>query len=114
MFLGLPYLWAGNSAYGFDCSGFTYTIYKYYGILLPRDATDQIHKGTFIYKSQLQPGDLLFFATNKGKGNIHHVSMYVGNGKMIQAPRAGKSIEIISINTSPYKEEYAGARRYLP
>ncbi|PLS16989.1 peptidase P60 [Bacillus sp. M6-12] len=113
MFLGLPYLWAGTSAYGFDCSGFTYSIYKYHGILLPRDASEQIKKGKFVSKTQIQPGDLLFFAYNKGKGKVHHVAMYAGNGKMIHSPKAGRTVEIISINTSPYKDEYAGSRRYL-
>lgn len=112
-FLGLPYLWAGNSAYGFDCSGFTYSIYKYYGISLPRDASEQIKTGKVVSKKELQKGDLLFFAYKKGKGNVHHVAMYAGDGKMIHSPKAGKNVEIISINTSPYKEEYAGARRYL-
>ncbi|RFU70600.1 NlpC/P60 family protein [Peribacillus saganii] len=113
VFLGLPYLWAGNSAFGFDCSGYTHSIYKYHGILLPRDASEQIKKGKFVNKTQLQPGDLMFFAYNKGKGRVHHVAMYAGNGKMIHSPKAGKTVEIISINTSPYKQEYAGARRYL-
>ncbi|WP_233522667.1 C40 family peptidase [Peribacillus glennii] len=112
MFLGLPYLWAGTSAYGFDCSGFTHSVYKYHGITIPRDASEQIKKGKSVSKNQLHPGDLLFFAYNNGKGRVHHVSMYAGNGKMIHAPRAGKKIEIISINTEPYKQEFAGARRF--
>ena len=108
MFLGLPYLWAGNSAYGFDCSGLTYAVYNYYGILLPRDAQDQINKGKFVSKSQIQPGDLLFFATNSGKGTVHHVGMYIGNGQMIQSPKAGVPVNIVSINAYPFNVEYAG------
>ncbi|MDZ5472906.1 C40 family peptidase [Bacillus sp. 31A1R] len=112
-FLGLPYLWAGISAYGFDCSGFTYSIYQYHGITIPRDAADQAKQGKFVYKSKLKPGDLLFFAYEKGKGRVHHVGMYVGNGKMIHSPNSGKNIEMVSIHISPFKEEYAGARRYI-
>lgn len=113
MFLGLSYLWAGTSGYGFDCSGFTYSIYKQHGILLPRDSTAQAQSGISIRKKDLQPGDLLFFAYNKGKGNVHHVAMYVGGGKMIHSPNYSRSIEIISVNVEPYKSEFSGAKRYL-
>lgn len=112
-FLDLPYLWAGNSAFGFDCSGFTHSIYKQHGILIPRDSSDQAKQGVDVSKSNLQPGDLLFFAYNKGKGTIHHVSMYIGNGQMIHSPNHAKPVEISSINSEPYQSEYAGARRYL-
>lgn len=112
-FLGLPYLWSGVSAYGFDCSGFTYSIYCYHGINIPRDASEQMQTGKTIEKKQLQPGDLVFFAYNNGKGSVHHVAMYTGNGQIIHAPKAGKKIEIISLDDSPYKEEYAGARRFI-
>lgn len=112
-FLGLPYLWSGVSAYGYDCSGFTSSIYNYHGIRIPRDASEQAKAGTAISKSALKPGDLLFFAYNNGKGRVHHVAMYAGDGKMIHSPKAGKRVEIISMNTAPYKQEYAGARRYI-
>lgn len=112
-FLGLPYLWAGISVYGFDCSGFTSTLYGYHGIALPRDASAQIKEGTAVSWNDLQPGDLMFFATKNGKGSVHHVSMYIGNGQMMHSPKAGKTVEIISINTSAYAKEFAGARRYL-
>ncbi|WP_082096603.1 C40 family peptidase [Paenibacillus wulumuqiensis] len=112
-FLGLPYLWAGVSAYGFDCSGFTSTIYGFHGIDLPRDASAQIKEGTKVGWSEMQPGDLMFFAHNNGKGSVHHVSMYIGNGQMMHSPKAGKTVEIIPIDTPAYKKEFAGARRYL-
>ncbi|MBY0123678.1 C40 family peptidase [Bacillus sp. S/N-304-OC-R1] len=112
-FLDIPYLWAGNSAYGFDCSGFTYSIYKQHGILIPRDSSEQAKQGIAVEKKNLQPGDLMFFAHNKGKGAVHHVSMYIGNGKMIHSPNFSRSVEIISINVEPYKSEFSGARRYL-
>ncbi|WP_322907280.1 C40 family peptidase [Paenibacillus campi] len=112
-FLGLPYLWAGISAYGFDCSGFTSTIYSFHGIRLPRDASAQIKQGKAVSWNQLQPGDLMFFAHKQGKGSVHHVSMYIGDGNMIHSPKAGKTVEIISIHTPAYKTEFAGARRYI-
>lgn len=112
-FLNLPYMWGGTSAYGFDCSGFTYSVYKQHGIFIPRDSTAQAVNGQAVAKKDLQPGDLLFFAYQKGKGTVHHVSMYIGDGQMIHAPNYSKSLEIISINQEPYQSEYAGARRYL-
>lgn len=112
-FLNLPYLWAGTSAYGFDCSGFTYSIYKQHGILIPRDSTVQATHGVAVEKQDLQVGDLLFFAHQQGKGAIHHVSMYIGNGMMIHSPDYSKPIEIVPITSEPYQSEYAGARRYL-
>ena len=112
-FLGLPYLWAGTSGFGYDCSGFTHSVYKRHGIYIPRDASAQFKAGTTVAKNDLQPGDLLFFAYENGKGRIHHVGMYVGNGQMIHSPNSSKSIEIVSFQTGIYAAEYAGARRYI-
>jgi hypothetical protein len=114
LFLELPYLWAGISGFGFDCSGFTHAIYGFYGFGIPRDASDQAKSGKAVRRSDLQPGDLMFFAYNNGKGKVHHVGMYAGNGQMIHSPKTESSIEIISIDTPLFVKEYAGARRYLP
>lgn len=113
MFLDLPYLWAGTSGFGFDCSGLTYTIYKNHGIVIPRDSGDQATHGTSVMKKDMQPGDLLFFAHNRGKGKVYHVGMYIGDNQMIHAPNSHKKIEIISVNIEPYKTNFAGAKRYL-
>lgn len=113
IFDGLPYLWAGASGFGFDCSGFTYSVYRQHGIDLPRDAAVQAVNGTAVLKNDLQPGDLLFFAYNQGKGIVHHVGMYIGKGQMIHAPNPKRTVEIIPITTQPYQAEYAGARRYV-
>ncbi len=65
-------------------------------------------------KNIYKKGDLIFFAYDQGKGSVHHVGMYIGDGNMIHSPRAERSVEIIPLNTPGYIEEYAGARRYLP
>ena len=114
LFSGLPYLWAGTSAAGFDCSGFTAAVYGVHGIVLPRDADDQAGTGTPVDRSRLQPGDLLFYAIGPDQGSIHHVSMYVGNGMMIQSPATGKTVETVPVETPQYARQYWGARRYLP
>ncbi|AOH54949.1 peptidase P60 [Peribacillus muralis] len=112
-FLGLPYLWAGMSGFGFDCSGFTYSMYHANGITIPRDSSIQAQFGRKVERDNLQPGDLLFFAYDNGKGKVHHVGMYIGFGKMIHSPNTSTHVRIDEIKTSGYGEEYAGARRYI-
>ena len=109
MFRGLPYLWAGTSGFGFDCSGLTSLDYRVHGITLPRDASPQSQNGTEVVRPR--PGDLQFYATD---GNVHHVSMYIGHGRMVHSPGTGQTVEVIATSTPGYAEEYAGARRYLP
>lgn len=112
-FMKLPYLWAGASGFGFDCSGIIYSVYKNHGILIPRDSFVQATHGTPVSRNNMQPGDLMFFAYNKGKGKVYHVALYIGNGQMLHAPNSSRTVEIDSINRSPYKANFSGARRYL-
>lgn len=115
-FEGLPYLWAGTSGFGYDCSGFTYTVYKRHGITIPRDAHDQFAAGTPVDRDAMQPGDLLFYARSTGR--IHHVGMYLGDGYMIDAPihtaTEESPIAIVKVDEHRYAHEYAGSRRFLP
>lgn len=111
-FLHLPYLWGGMTSYGFDCSGFSYTMCKANGYLIPRDANDQAKEGKKVALDQLEPGDLLFFAYEEGKGSIHHVGIYYGDGQMIHSPNTGKTIEILSLKGTYYEKELCVARRY--
>ncbi|MGH9278430.1 MAG: NlpC/P60 family protein [Acidimicrobiales bacterium] len=113
-FSGLPYLWAGNSSAGFDCSGLTSTVFAAHGIVIPRDADEQAAAGTPVDRAHLEPGDLLFFAGDNGKGAIHHVSMYVGDGQMIQSPATGRTVETVPVDTPALAREFWGARRFLP
>ncbi len=112
-FLGIDYKWGGESQKtGFDCSGLTMVVYKLNGIALPRNSRSQYKSGRKIKKSNLQKGDLVFFATGWGK-KVSHVGIYKGKGKFIHAPSKGKKIQISSLNNSYFKNSYVGARTYL-
>jgi cell wall-associated NlpC family hydrolase len=108
-FLGLPYLWGGLSGFGIDCSGLTWLDYRAHGIRIPRDALPQSRSGR--RTTTREPGDLVFYARS---GLVHHVSMYLGDGRVIHAPRTGQTVRIISFSAPPLRAEYAGTRGYLP
>src|ERR1700677_2217253 len=116
VFVDVPYLWGGRAGFGFDCSGFTSTIYQVYGITLPRDAGPQAadSQGRPVDKSELQPGDLLFYSHGSRDPDnpdaIYHVAMYSGNGEMIEAVDKGIPVRITPARLD---ENYWGARRYL-
>ncbi len=111
-YIGLEYLWGGMSAFGYDCSGFAYAVHKANGYQIARDASDQAAHGKEIPLDEVLPGDLLFFANEEGKGNIHHVGIYRGEGKMLHAPSTGKGIEIVRLAGTKYERKLCIARRY--
>ncbi|QIC05251.1 C40 family peptidase [Brevibacillus sp. 7WMA2] len=112
-FLGLPYLWAGTSSFGYDCSGFAYSMHKAFGKIIPRDASNQAAFGQEIPLDKVQPGDLLFFAYEQGKGAVHHVAISLGGTRMLHAPKTGRCVEELEITGHPeYEPELCIARRY--
>jgi peptidoglycan DL-endopeptidase CwlO len=89
--LGVPYAWGGSSRRGFDCSGLTMFVYRHVGIRLAHSATMQSRCGRRVSLHHLRPGDLLFFGH---PSYYHHVAMYIGHGRMIEAPHRGARVHI--------------------
>jgi cell wall-associated NlpC family hydrolase len=110
-FIGIPYRRGGNTAdSGFDCSGFVRAIYKEtIGLVLPRSADQQAKATQSINKSDLKPGDLVFF--NTMKRTFSHVGIYLGEGKFIHAPRTGAHVRIEDMRIPYWNVRFDGARR---
>ena len=109
-YIGCPYLWGGTSPSGFDCSGFVQYVFNANGVKIPRTSREQYNFGTKVSKSDLQPGDLVFFNTS-GKG-VSHVGMYIGDGKFIHSG-SSHGIIIAELFSNYWMNLYLGARRVL-
>jgi peptidoglycan DL-endopeptidase CwlO len=103
-YLGIPYVYGGASPSGFDCSGFIMYVYAQVGVSLPHNAAAQYGYGTPVDRSQLQPGDLVFF------NGLGHAGIYVGGGSFIHSPHTGDVVKISSMS-GWYSSTYVGARR---
>ena len=110
-YLGTPYLWGGTAPGGFDCSGLMQYVYGKMGIKLPRVSYDQMGVGQAVGMKGLRAGDLVFFDTEPGHKGADHVGMYIGGGRMIDAPRTGKNVEIVDITQGYYADRFMGGRR---
>ena len=109
--LGVPYRRGGTSENtGFDCSGFVRHLYEQsFGKLLPHRAAEQAKVTETIDPTELKPGDLVFFNTMKRA--FSHVGIYVGDGKFIHSPRAGKSVQVDDMRSAYWQKRFNGARR---
>lgn len=110
-YLGVPYVFGSASGASFDCSGFTMYIYKKVGISLPHSASGQSRCGTKVSRSELVPGDLVFFHTYSD--GISHVGIYIGGGSFIHASSGAGEVTITSLSESYYAARYMGATRIL-
>lgn len=88
-YLGVPYVWAGSTPAGFDCSGFTSYVYAQVGIELPRTSSEQRYAGTVVSADQAQPGDLIW--------TPGHIAIYAGDGMQVEAPVPGETVRYTSI-----------------
>lgn len=96
-FVGNRYVWGGTSlTNGTDCSGFTQSVLKHFGISIPRVSRDQARTGKSINSSQMRPGDLIFYTNSSG--TVNHVAMYIGNGQVVHAASRKSGIKISSWN----------------
>ncbi len=104
-YLGIPYVWAGASPSGFDCSGFVLYVYAQVGVSLPHNAAAQYAYGVPVSQDQLEPGDLVFF------DGLGHNGIYIGGGQFIHSPHTGDVVKISSLSDPWYAATYIGARR---
>lgn len=112
-YLDVPYVWAGTSPKGFDCSGLVYYIYKEFGYTINRTAASIYENGSYVEKSQLKPGDAVCF-TNSGSGSsIGHVGIYIGNDQFIHASSSARKVVISGLSEDYYVRNYVGARRIV-
>ena len=110
-FLGVPYRRGGNTAEtGFDCSGFVRAMYQQtVGLILPRKAEQQAAATETIDRSELKPGDLVFF--NTMRRTFSHVGIYIGEGKFIHSPKPGAEVRVESMSIAYWAQRFDGARR---
>ena len=114
-FLGTRYVYGGSAPGGFDCSGFTSYVYKKFGIKIERTASAQAKQGKYVAKSNLRPGDLVFFKTDSSAKPVTHAGIYIGNGKFIHASsgKSKKKVTISSLSESFYSKTYVTGRTFM-
>ncbi|MBE6976163.1 MAG: NlpC/P60 family protein [Ruminococcaceae bacterium] len=111
-YIGVPYVWGGESPKGFDCSGFTQYVFRKHGYELNRSALQQLENGVMIAKEDLQCGDLVFFTNTVHSGSYaSHIGIYLGNGKLIHA--GSKGIAVVNFSDSYYQSHFLCARRVI-
>ena len=116
--LGTPYMWGGNTVKHYDCSGLTKTIYLMHGVVLPRNAREQIACGVSVpYElDKMRPGDLIFYGRKDENGkpvSVSHVSMYIGDGKIIHSSQLVRVNSIVKGEPNYYDRQAIEVRRII-
>jgi cell wall-associated NlpC family hydrolase len=109
--LGTPYRFGGDSPKrGFDCSGLVFYSFEQVGLKVPRTAADQRKAAERVKRSSLEPGDLVFFRSSKGR--VDHVGIYAGDGRFIHAPNSGSVVSYAYLDDPYYRSHYVSAGRF--
>lgn len=109
--IGKPYVSGAKGPNAFDCSGLTYYVYRQNGYTLAANSASQYSNTSRVSKSDLQPGDLVFFSNSSSGGRVGHVGIYVGSGQYIHAPSAGKTVCYSSLSSSWSQRHYISGGR---
>lgn len=112
-YLGTPYVYGGASPEGFDCSGFTYFVYKNIVQEIPRTATDQRAASTNLTLDELLPGDLVFFRNSGSGSGVGHAGIYVGEGQFIHSPNRGDYVSYDTLLTGSYNANFICGGRFI-
>ncbi|MGH2458413.1 MAG: LysM peptidoglycan-binding domain-containing protein [Chloroflexota bacterium] len=109
-FLGTPYVWGGTSPGGFDCSGLVWYAYQHAGVPIPRDMWGQLQSGSRVSRSNLRPGDIVFFGGTYEAG-LSHDGIYIGGGRFVDAVDYGIGVAVSNLNDAYWSSHYYGATR---
>jgi cell wall-associated NlpC family hydrolase len=108
--VGKPYGWGGTGPERFDCSGLALYVYRQLGIALPRVSLEQASTGMHVERSELKPGDLVFFSLRSA---FDHVGIFLGNNRFVHAPRRQEPVRVDNLDDAWWNRAYRGARRVL-
>ena len=108
--VGKPYSWGSTGPERFDCSGLAMYVYRQLGIALPRVSLEQASTGVHIERSDLKPGDLVFFSLRRA---FDHVGIFLGNNRFVHAPRRHEPVRVDNLDDAWWNRAYRGARRVL-